>query len=252
MLDRVLEPEVMDSADEARDYDAMDHASVNSRFVEDLIAWIKSSRFQVPGSTLESGESTLNLEPGTLNPNAERVQLDILDLGTGTALIPIQLCRQFEHCRVMAADAAVNMLELARYNLEIAGLTQRIELAHVDAKQLPFHETLFDVVMSNSIVHHIPEPIHVLREAVRVTRPGGLLFFRDLVRPENEEQLSQLVATYTAGANEHQQRMFAESLHAALSLDEIRGLVSSLHFAPDTVQQTSDRHWTWMAIKQVD
>jgi ubiquinone/menaquinone biosynthesis C-methylase UbiE len=178
--------------------------------------------------------------------------VDILDLGTGTALIPIELCRRFEHCRVMAADAAVNMLELARYNVEIAGLTQRIELAQVDAKQLPFHETLFDVVMSNSIVHHIPEPIHVLREAVRVTRPGGLLFFRDLVRPDSEEQLSQLVATYTAGANEHQQRMFAESLQAALSLDEIRGLVASLGFGPETVQQTSDRHWTWTALKQVD
>jgi len=237
-LSRVLEPEVMDSAEEARDYDALDHAAVNARFVEDLIAWIESS-----GLTVQSGAS--DSEP-------ERVQLDILDLGTGTALIPIELCRRCEHCRVMAADAAVNMLELARYNVEIAGLTQRIELAQVDAKQIPFQETLFDVVMSNSIIHHIPEPIHVLREAVRVTRPGGLLFFRDLVRPESEAQLNQLVATYTAGANEHQQRMFAESLHAAFSLDEIRGLVASLGFAADTVQQTSDRHWTWTAIKPVE
>jgi ubiquinone/menaquinone biosynthesis C-methylase UbiE len=244
-LSRILEPEVMDSADEARDYDAMDHAAVNTRFVEDLLAWIESSRFKVQSSKLERAELALNFEPGTLN-------LDVLDLGTGTALIPIELCRRFEHCRVMAADAAVNMLEVARYNLEIAGQTQRIELAHVDAKQLPFHKTQFDVVMSNSIVHHIPEPIHVLREAVRVTRPGGLLFFRDLVRPESEDQLSQLVATYTAGANEHQQRMFAESLHAALSLDEIRGLIASLGFPPETVEQTSDRHWTWTAVKPMN
>ena len=37
-LARVLEPEVMDSTDEARDYDAMDHGEVNRRFVDDLLA----------------------------------------------------------------------------------------------------------------------------------------------------------------------------------------------------------------------
>jgi len=222
-INRILEPEVMDSAAEAADYDSMDHAEVNRKFVEDLLTAIS---------------------PSPESPSL----LDILDLGTGTAQIPIQLCKSFPDCRIMAADAAVNMLDLARYNVEVNSLTERIELAHIDAKKLPFPEGMFDVVMSNSIVHHIPEPIHVLREAARVIRPGGLLFFRDLLRPDSESALQQLVATYTAGANEHQQRMFAESLHAALSLDEIRELVASLGFAPTEVKATSDRHWTWSAI----
>ena len=38
MLPRTLEPEVMDSPEEARDYDAMDHAEVNRKFVDDLLA----------------------------------------------------------------------------------------------------------------------------------------------------------------------------------------------------------------------
>ena len=38
MLTRVLEPEAMDTPDEARDYDAMDHAAVNERFVADFLA----------------------------------------------------------------------------------------------------------------------------------------------------------------------------------------------------------------------
>jgi ubiquinone/menaquinone biosynthesis C-methylase UbiE len=219
-LERILEPEVMDSADEAADYDAMDHSEVNRRFVADLLA------------ALSDGPEAL---------------LDVLDLGTGTALIPIQLCKKFPDCRVMAADAAVSMLELARYNIEVNGMTERIQLALIDAKKLPFADAMFDVVMSNSIVHHIPEPMYVIREAVRVAKPGGLLFFRDLLRPETGEQLQQLVASYTRGANEHQQRMFAESLHAALSLGEIRRLVASLGFAADGVEQTSDRHWTWSA-----
>jgi ubiquinone/menaquinone biosynthesis C-methylase UbiE len=242
-LPRILEPEVMDSQQEASDYDAMDHREVNERFVTDLLAAIENSEFRTQNSESETAKASSDHSAFCIL----RSELDILDLGAGTALIPIELCRRHPDCRVMAADAAVSMLELARYNLEVENLTHRIELAHVDAKRLPFASGMFDVVMSNSIVHHIPEPIHVLREAVRVTAPGSLLFFRDLLRPEAEEELTRLVATYTAGANEHQQRMFAESLHAALSLEEIREVVAEIGFASDTVQPTSDRHWTWIA-----
>ena len=37
MLSRILEPEAMDDAAEAREYDAMDHTSVNRAFVDDLL-----------------------------------------------------------------------------------------------------------------------------------------------------------------------------------------------------------------------
>ena len=38
MLDRILEPEVMDTAEEARDYDSMDHSTVNDLFASDFLA----------------------------------------------------------------------------------------------------------------------------------------------------------------------------------------------------------------------
>lgn len=219
-LERVLEPEVMDSDDEARDYDAMDHAHVNRVFVADLLA---------------------------AGPLAD----DVLDVGTGTAQIPIELCRQHDECRVMAVDAAVSMLEVARYNLEVRGLTGRIQLALVDAKRLPYSAGQFGAVMSNSIVHHVPEPIDVLREAVRVTSSGGRLFFRDLFRPDSLEQLDALVEQYAGQESPHARAMFRASLHAALTVDEVRDLVESLGFARDTVAATSDRHWTWSALKLV-
>jgi ubiquinone/menaquinone biosynthesis C-methylase UbiE len=217
-LQRVLEPEMMDSVDEATAYDSMDHSAVNQMFVDDLLA----------------------VQP---NPG------DTLDLGTGTAQIPVVLCRAHKTCRVLAVDAAVAMLELARYNVEAAGLIHRVQLAQVDAKSLPFEDGMFETVVSNSIVHHVPQPAEVLAEAVRVTAAGGRLFFRDLLRPANNESLAALVDTYAATCNDHQRRMFAESLHAALDLAEIRGLVAQLGFDPATVNQTSDRHWTWSAVK---
>jgi ubiquinone/menaquinone biosynthesis C-methylase UbiE len=148
---------------------------------------------------------------------------------------------------VLAVDAAVHMLELARYNVEIAGLIERVQLLQADAKRLPFRDGLFHVVISNSILHHIPEPLLVVREAARVTAPGGLLFFRDLLRPASAEQLRDLVEQYAGAEAPAARQMFADSLHAALSLSEIRELVATLGFAPESVQATSDRHWTWSA-----
>jgi len=214
-LERVLEPEVMDTYEEARDYDSMSHQGVNTLFVQDLLA---------------SGE----------------IGMDVLDVGTGTAQIPVELCRQNEECRVIAIDMAAHMLDLARFNIEVDGFTQRIYLQQIDAKDMNFEQDMFDCVISNSIIHHIPQPRLVLQEAIRVARPGGLLFFRDLMRPESDEEVSRLVEMYAGEENPHQKQMFDDSLRAALSLEEIREMVTSLGFRGDTVQATSDRHWTWV------
>lgn len=231
-LERVLEPEVMDSEKEAQEYNDMDHSVVNQHFVEELF---KFARDQDPATA----EAALDFG-------------DVLDLGTGTALIPVELCRQDHECRVMAVDLAVSMLELARYNVEAAGMIERITLAQVDAKKMGYDRGAFDLVMSNSIIHHIPEPLICLREMVRVTAEDGLLFIRDLMRPQNAEMLDGLVLAYTGKESEYSQQLFRDSLHAALSLDEIRELVASLGFDPNSVQATSDRHWTWAAVNLAD
>jgi ubiquinone/menaquinone biosynthesis C-methylase UbiE len=225
MLARVLEPEVMDSPQDAADYDAMDHSEVNRLFAEDFRrAW------QFPGRHVTDGAT-----PG-----------EILDLGTGTALIPIELCRLISEVRIRAVDAALSMLELAERNVRGAGLEARIALEQGDAKRLPYPDQSFAAVISNSILHHIPEPGKVLSEAVRVLAPGGMIFFRDLVRPSDEPTLIGLVETYAGTCNAHQRQLFADSLRAALTVEEVRELVAPLGFPPSSVAQTSDRHWTWI------
>jgi ubiquinone/menaquinone biosynthesis C-methylase UbiE len=219
MLQRVLEPEVMDTDEEARDYDAMDHAAVNRVFVGDFLCFWDSS-----------------------NP--------VLDVGTGTAQIPVELCRQSHLAEVVAIDLASSMLAVAQSNVQRAGLAGRIRLELVDAKALPFAASTFAALMSNSIIHHIPSPAEVLAEMARVVKPGGLIFVRDLLRPDSEVKLRELVNLYAADANFHQQKMFADSLHAALSLDEIRALVAGYGFDAADVQQSSDRHWTWCAMNR--
>src|SRR5215510_1972825 len=84
MLERRLEPEVMDTPGEARDYDAMDHSAVNRAFVADFVEHWRS-------------------------------ETPILDLGTGTALIPIEFYKSgSKSTRVVGVDLAAAMLDVGR------------------------------------------------------------------------------------------------------------------------------------------
>ncbi len=219
MLPRTLEPEIMDSTDEANEYDSMDHQAVNEAFADDFLA-------------------------------VGNVGNDCLDLGTGTALIPIEICQRNPDIRVMAMDASMAMLELARYRLELANMTDRIQLYYGNVNAMPFEASYFDAVVSNTLLHHLPEPAKMLAEAWRVLRPNGLLFVRDLVRPSTDEEIESLVDAHTQGETEFSKQLLRQSFHAALTLDEIRELLGPLGISPDYVQMTSNRHWTINARKQ--
>ena len=227
MLPRILEPEVMDTAEEAFDYDQMDHSEVNRRFVDDLLDWMLRE------------QRLAGFEPSGM----------FLDAGVGTAQIPIELAGRTSLLRIRGIDLAREMLLLARRNAIAAQVSERILLDRVDAKQTGYEDDAFDGVISNSIVHHIPEPGVVFAEMLRVLKPGGVLFVRDLLRPETSAEVEHFVATYTVNETSQQQQLFRQSLHAALTVDEVGDLLEPLGLPRTTVRQTSDRHWTVAAIK---
>ena len=218
MLERVLEPEVMNDLQEAIEYHDMDFNEVNRAFVRDLLAFAAQ-------------------EDRTLGR-------DILDLGTGTARIPVELCLQAPSLRVMAADASSEMLELARYHIEINHMLDRIQLHRTDAKKLVFGPGFFDAVISNSLVHHLPQSEAFFAEALRVLRPGGLLFVRDLFRPASQEQVEALVAQHAGNESPRSQQLFRQSLQAALTTEELAKILAALGVDAQCIQMTSDRHWT--------
>ncbi|MCE9606558.1 MAG: methyltransferase domain-containing protein [Planctomycetia bacterium] len=232
MLSRVLEPEAMDTLDEARDYDAIDHRDVNRLFAADVLAALQQA-------------GLLSTDQGC----------HVIDIGTGTARIPIELVRQAREAGVgrglivAAVDLAAEMLVVAKENVAAAGMADVIRLERLDVKTLPYPDERFAAVLSNSIVHHIPDPAEAIAEAVRVTRPGGLLFFRDLRRPRDAAELERLVTLHTAGSSPTQRELFAASLRAALTVDEIGEIVAALGFPAAEVRATSDRHWTWRSTK---
>lgn len=228
VLARIPEPEVMDTAQEARDYDAMDHGEVNASFCEDLLA--------------------AQGRPGR-----------VLDAGTGTALIAIELCRRSPAATVDAIDLADHMLALARRNVESARMSGRVHLGRVDAKATSWPDGAFDTVMSNSLVHHVPDPGALCAEMWRLVREGGVIFVRDLARPRDAAHVEELAARYAPAPDEaitadgamraRQRALFVASLRAAITVDEVRGIVGRLGIPGDAVRMTSDRHWTLAHVR---
>jgi ubiquinone/menaquinone biosynthesis C-methylase UbiE len=217
MLTRVLEPESMDVAEEARDYDAMDHSGVNAQFIADFLAAHGPCR---------GGE--------------------LLDVGTGPGRIPIALCRADPAARVLAVDLAEAMLARARRNVEEARLSGRIACVRGDAKALPLADGRFEAVLSNTIVHHIPDPAPALAEMARLVAPGGTVMVRDLARPASRAEVGRLVAHYAGHESPAARALFEASFYAALTVDEVRQILAALGHPGDGVTMTSDRHWTWL------
>ena len=212
-MDRIPEPDTFSPRDEAAEYHAMDHSRVNRQFVDELLK-------------------------GPTGPL-------VVDLGCGPAGIPIELCQRSTDYEVIATDGEVEMLEIAKQEIDIAGCLGQISLTHVAVESMDqFEDGMADTVISNSLLHHLEQPCVGLEVAVRLTRNGGRIFIRDLARPDTEADIERLVETYSGNESENGQQLFRQSLHAALTLNEIQIIARGLGIPEDHVQMSSDRHWT--------
>lgn len=213
-MQRVLEPEYMDTPDEANSYAAMDFTAVNTAVVDGFLAL--------------GGGSCRN----------------VVDLGTGPGDIPLQLAQRSSIPSITGVDAAATMLALARPKAQRLGLDRRVRFERADVKHLPYGAGSFDGVFSNTILHHIPEPTEFLREAARILAPGGVLMIRDLCRPETPAAARRLVELHAAAADAVQQELLYASLCAALTLPEVRAAAASAGLGRARIHMTSDRHYT--------
>lgn len=108
-----------------------------------------------------------------------------LDIGTGPGQIVVKLARNLTRWKFAAVDRSSHMIAEAAANLAAAGpeLAGRVEFQVADANALPFPEATFDLVVCNSVLHHMAEPERLLAEIARLVKPRGAVLLRDLRRP---------------------------------------------------------------------
>lgn len=166
----------------------------------------------------------------------------VLDVGTGTARIPIEICRRHGDIRITAVERAARAAQTARRNVERAGLTFGIRIEQADALSLPFADGSFGAVISNSLLHHVPDQAGVLREMTRVLSPGGLLFIRDTLQGADSRQIAEVLAT-SRETGARRQAVFETAFGAMLTIDGARDLAVCAGLPPESVYQSGTRHW---------
>ncbi|HEY75390.1 MAG TPA: class I SAM-dependent methyltransferase [Thermoflexia bacterium] len=104
----------------------------------------------------------------------------VLDVGTGTGRLPRALLFQpaFQG-RVIGLDLSRRMLTEAARRLRPYG--EQVSLIWQDAQVLPFPDDTFDAVTCLEVLEFTPRPRAVLRELVRVLRPGGVLLISNRI-----------------------------------------------------------------------
>jgi SAM-dependent methyltransferase len=213
-MERIPEPELMDEDTQARAYAQADFEEPHAHFIT-----LFHERFA--GSAVEGVA---------------------LDLGCGPADISIRFARAFDTCSVHGVDGAEAMLRYGHDAVRDAHLEGRVRLieGYLPGAQLP--QQHYDIIISNSLLHHLANPM-VLWQAVREHAvPGTLTFIMDLMRPADRAAVQALVETHAADEPEVLRRDFFNSLLAAYRPQEIEAQLAAAGLDWLGVQVVSDRH----------
>jgi ubiquinone/menaquinone biosynthesis C-methylase UbiE len=148
----------------------------------------------------------------------------LLDIGTGPGGIPLKTVRRAPGFRAVGVDYSRNMIRAAQHAAAEQGLADRLTFLVGDANRLPFPDASFDFVLSNSVLHHLANPLALLNEMARVARPDGVVLLRDLRRPSRPTFPFHVRwhGRYYSGL---MYKLFVDSVAAAYTGDELAAML---------------------------
>ena len=212
-MKRVLEPELMDDRAQALAYAQADFAEENQGFVD---------RFRDYFPDWTGGH--------------------VVDLGCGPGDIPIRFVRAYPAARVTAVDASRPMLDLAAKAIAEAGVANQITLCCERFQSLAVPEQA-DALVSNSLLHHVPNPLQFWFRLKQLAKPGACILVMDLLRPESPEAAQALVDQYAADEDPILRRDFYNSLLAAFTEDDVAAQLAEMNLSRLLIDVPDDRHW---------
>jgi SAM-dependent methyltransferase len=166
-----------------------------------------------------------------------------LDLGCGPGDIAIRFLRAYPQATCDALDGSQPMLDHARAALDgLLGVAPRCRLICdlLPSASLPTDH--YDLILSNSLLHHLHDPQVLWRTVRETAKPGALVLVMDLMRPASAAWAEALVATYAAGAPEVLRTDFRNSLFAAFEPQEVVAQLKAAGLDGLEVGVVSDRH----------
>lgn len=212
-MERIPERDLMDNRAQAEAYAAMDFSEPHNAFVTHF-----KTRF-------------MDFHKG-----------NVLDLGCGTADVIIRFARAYPYAHITGIDGAGAMLAIGLSDVEKQGLSGRVRLRNCFLPDNELVRIKFDAVISNSLLHHLSDPLVLWETVKKCAGPGAPIFIMDLIRPGNRERAKDVVDLYASDASPILQEDFFNSLLAAYTFDEITDQLRAAKLQNLIVEAVSDRH----------
>ncbi len=212
-MQRIPEPDLMNETNQALAYAEADFSVPHNAFIEE---------FQHRFPEFSHGK--------------------VLDLGCGPADVSCRFAHAYPHSDIIGVDGASEMLRLGEQRVSQLGLSGRIALhqAYLPRDTIP-HSGEYAALISNSLLHHLQDPMALWTVVRQQARPGLHVFIMDLMRPASEAQAGELVEAYASTEPDILQRDFYHSLCAAFRPEEIQQQLNRVGLDLE-IQVISDRH----------
>ncbi len=213
-MERIVEPELMEDAAQARAYAAADFERAHSMIMRCFARWLP----EVGGA------------------------FDAVDLGCGDADVAVRLAKMHRCARIVAVDGSREMLRHARKRLARERLAGRVRLVEAVLPHVPLPEAGHDVIVSNSLLHHLHDPRVLWSTVRRLGKPSASVFIADLARPASRACAATLVERHAAREAPVLKRDFYNSLLAAFTPREIEDQLERAGLARLSVRRIDDYH----------
>ncbi len=215
MVERKPEPELMTENEQAEAYASADFEDAHSRLIR--------------------------LFRGTFH--AHRIRGRALDLGCGPGDIACRFAMAYPDVVVHGVDGSEAMLRHGATVMErYSGVVDRVKLEFGLLPDCSLPESTYDVVISNSLLHHLEDPQVLWRSVRRFAASGAPVFIMDLQRPRTVDDLELLVEQYAADEPDILRRDFSNSLRAAYRIAEVKEQLVAAGLTEFTVREVTDRH----------
>jgi ubiquinone/menaquinone biosynthesis C-methylase UbiE len=193
-LPRVPEPEVMDDSNEVHAYSSAAGdaylSDINDTFVEHALRLI--------------------------GPAAGCA----LDIGCGPGQILTKLSARLPEWKFIGVDRSLTMIHRATY------VPHSVFFLAGDACSLPFGDSSFDLVLCNSVLHHIGDPVRLFAEIRRIAKPVAAILLRDLRRP-SRFGFPLHVRWYGRHYDGLMYRLYRDSVRAAYTPEELSAMLNA-------------------------
>lgn len=178
-------------------------------------------------------------------------------LGGGTGQIAIDIAKQWYDCQVMSCDESIDYLEQARFEIEVEGVTEQVQLHHLPKEEFGVAADQFHGVSSFYYLPAKKDLSSTMSSVLSTLKAGGRCCFIDFCRPEDVEEdqilrnsdFMELANRLNKSGQIEESSMtnwITSRLMASPTFSEVKKIVVQLGANPDNVTPVNSLQWIWV------